>query len=128
MSETMDLRSTMPDWWRYAIYVGGSSNKFYEARVDLLDDGTWQLSFRYGRRPDIGSGSIKTSTHPSMAIACALANSQIPPRSTRATTRSSAPTRQTPWSPATTTSRGTETRPAQAGTARLARAGLAKRH
>ena len=77
MSTTQDLRSTTPDWVRYAIYVGGTSNKFYEVRVDLLDDATWQMTVRYGRRPDIGAGSIKADTHPSMAIACALADNQM---------------------------------------------------
>lgn len=76
-SQAQDLRHTIPDWSRYAILVDPKSNKFYEVRVDLLDSGMWQMTIRFGRRPDLGAGTIKPSVHPSMSIAIALAEEQI---------------------------------------------------
>ena len=75
--DTEDLRDTPPDWYRYAICTKGSHDKFYEVRVDLLANGLWQLTVRYGRRPDLGAGSIKPETHPTMEIAIASANARI---------------------------------------------------
>jgi hypothetical protein len=77
MEQTQDFRNTIPDWSRYAIWVGGTHDKFYEVRVDLLDSGLWQMTVRFGRRPDLGAGTVKPSVHPSMAIAIALAQAQF---------------------------------------------------
>jgi len=75
--ETQDFRNTIPDWSRYAIWVSAQHDKYYEVRVDLLDSGLWQMTVRYGRRPDLGAGAVKPSVHPSMAIAIALAQAQF---------------------------------------------------
>jgi len=77
MDSPQDLRNTIPDWCRYAIYCRDTSDKYYEVRVDITDSAQWQLTIRYGRRPDLGAGAIKTSVHPTMAIACALADQQM---------------------------------------------------
>lgn len=75
--DTEDLRDTPPDWYRYAICTVGSHDKFYEVRVDLLPSGLWQMTVRYGRRPDLGVGSPKPELHPTMAIAIGQANARI---------------------------------------------------
>lgn len=55
----MDVRDTIPAWVRYAEFIGGGSDKFYELRVDMLDSGAFQMTARWGRRPDDGSGQTK---------------------------------------------------------------------
>jgi len=77
MSETQDFRDMPPVWSRYATWIADIHDKYYEVRVDLLDSGQWQMTIRYGRRPDLGAGAIKPSVHPSMAIAISLAQAQF---------------------------------------------------
>ena len=77
MEQTQDFRSTIPDWSRYAEWVSPEHNKYYEVRVDLMDSGRWQMTVRFGRRPDLGAGTIKCTTHPSMAIAIGTAQAQF---------------------------------------------------
>jgi predicted DNA-binding WGR domain protein len=55
----MDVRDTLPAWVRYAEYIGGGSDKYYELRIDMLDTGQFQMTARWGRRPDQGSGQTK---------------------------------------------------------------------
>jgi len=55
----VDVRDTEPVWVKYAEYIGGGSDKFYELRVDLTDEGTFQMTARWGRRPDTGVGQTK---------------------------------------------------------------------
>lgn len=75
--ETQDFRSTIPDWSRYAIWVSTQHDKYYEVRVDLLDSGLWQMTVRYGRRPDLGAGAVKPTVHPTMPIAIGVAQAQF---------------------------------------------------
>jgi predicted DNA-binding WGR domain protein len=56
---TYDFRDQEPMWVRYAEYVGGGSDKYYECRVDLADDGSFVITRRWGARPDTGTGQIK---------------------------------------------------------------------
>ena len=56
---TTDFRNTEPIWVRYAEFIDSKSNKFYECRVDLDDDGSFVITRRWGARPDSGVGQIK---------------------------------------------------------------------
>jgi predicted DNA-binding WGR domain protein len=56
-----DFRDQEPMWFRYAEYVGDGSNKYWEARIDLADDGQFILTTRWGAKPDRGAGQIKTA-------------------------------------------------------------------
>lgn len=56
---SQDVRDTLPVWVRYAEYIGGGSDKYYELRVDLTDQGAFQMTARWGRRPDTGTGQTK---------------------------------------------------------------------
>lgn len=56
---TTDFRDTEPLWVRYAEFIGGGHDKFYEVRVDLDDDGSFVITRRWGARPDTGVGQIK---------------------------------------------------------------------
>jgi predicted DNA-binding WGR domain protein len=55
----MDVRTTPPVWVKYAEFQGGGSDKYYELRVDMTDEGMFQITARWGRRPDQGSGQTK---------------------------------------------------------------------
>lgn len=59
---TPDFRNEEPVWVKYLVYVDTRSDKFYEARIDMGDDGTFYLTKRWGRRPDTGDGQIKVET------------------------------------------------------------------
>lgn len=72
-----DFRDQAPVWVKYLTYVGGGSDKFYECRIDLADNGTYVLTKRWGRRPDRGGGQIKVSEHSSLSYARGLADGQI---------------------------------------------------
>jgi predicted DNA-binding WGR domain protein len=61
-----DFRDTEPAWVRYAEYVGDGSNKYYEVRVDLADDGRYIVTRRWGARPDTGAGQIKGEAWPTL--------------------------------------------------------------
>lgn len=68
-----DFRDQEPLWVRYAEYVGGGSNKFYEVRIDLADDGHYVVTNRWGRRPDTGSGQIKEGVANTLPMAQRMA-------------------------------------------------------
>jgi predicted DNA-binding WGR domain protein len=68
-----DFRDQEPAWVRYAEYVGGGHDKFYEVRVDLADDGSFIITRRWGARPDTGVGQIKTEARHSMTQAVGTA-------------------------------------------------------
>lgn len=71
----MDVRDTLPVWVRYAEYIRGTSDKYYELRIDMLDDGRFQMTARWGRRPDQGVGQTKVyDVVKNMAIATQHAN------------------------------------------------------
>jgi predicted DNA-binding WGR domain protein len=71
----MYVKDTPPMWVRYAEYVRGGSDKFYEIRVDMDDNGAFQVTARWGRRPDSGGGQAKVYDYvPSMGIATGHAN------------------------------------------------------
>lgn len=57
--DEVDVRDTKPVWVKYAEYIGGGSDKYYELRVDLTDAGVFQMTARWGRRPDVGTGQTK---------------------------------------------------------------------
>jgi predicted DNA-binding WGR domain protein len=59
MEQDYDFRDQEPLWVKYAEYVGNGSDKFYEVRIDLADDGQFVLTKRWGARPDVGRGQIK---------------------------------------------------------------------
>jgi predicted DNA-binding WGR domain protein len=59
----MDFRNQEPVWVRYAEYIGGGSNKYYEVRVDFSDEGMFILTKRWGARPDSGGGQIKVEEY-----------------------------------------------------------------
>ena len=59
MTQEQDVRDTLPVWVKYAEYIGGGSDKYYELRVDLTDEGAFQMTARWGRRPDKGTGQTK---------------------------------------------------------------------
>jgi predicted DNA-binding WGR domain protein len=71
---TPDFRDEEPVWVKYAEYIGGGSNKFYEVRVDMGDDGTFYLQKRWGARPDSGAGQIKVEPYQSLNAATNNAN------------------------------------------------------
>ena len=60
---TPDFRNEEPVWTKYLVYVDSRSDKFYEARVDMGDDGTFYLTKRWGRNPDTGDGQIKVESY-----------------------------------------------------------------
>ena len=64
-----DFRTEEPVWVRYGEYIGSGSDKFYEVRIDLADDGSFVITRRWGRRPDTGVGQIKTETRHSIYVA-----------------------------------------------------------
>ena len=74
---TPDFRNEDPTWVRYAEYVGGKHDKFYEARIDMSDDGLFYLTKRWGRRPDAGGGQIKVEVYESLQHAMNTANGII---------------------------------------------------
>ena len=55
----MDVRTAPPVWVKYAELIGGGHDKYYELRVDLDDNGMFQMTARWGRRPDRGVGQTK---------------------------------------------------------------------
>ena len=57
--------------------MSAQHDKYYEVRVDLLDSGLWQMTVRFGRRPDLGAGTVKPTVHPTMAIAIGVAQAQF---------------------------------------------------
>ena len=71
---TPDFRNEDPVWVKYAEYVGGGSNKFYEVTIHMGDDGAFYLQKRWGARPDSGGGQIKVEPFYSLASAQAHAN------------------------------------------------------
>jgi len=77
MNDSYDFRDQEPVWVKYLIYVNGGSNKYYECRLDMADDGAIVLSKRWGRRPDFGTGQVQTERHPSLGIAMSVADAQI---------------------------------------------------
>lgn len=74
---TPDFRNDEPTWVKYAEYVGGGSNKFYEVRVDMGDDGRFYQQKRWGRRPDAGGGQIKVLSYPTLARAVGAADAML---------------------------------------------------
>jgi len=65
-----DFRAEDPVWVRYLEYtgsnpdnLGGTSDKYYEARIDFHTDGLYYLTKRYGARPDSGAGSTKVESY-----------------------------------------------------------------
>lgn len=72
-----DFRDQEPLWVRYAEYVGDGSNKFYEVRIDLTDEGEFCLTKRWGARPDTGRGQIKPEYYSGLALATTRANAQL---------------------------------------------------
>lgn len=69
-----DFREDEPVWEMYAIYVGDGSDKFYEVRIDMDDDGTFWLTKRHGRRPDVGNGRLIFENYQTMHAAQVEAN------------------------------------------------------
>jgi predicted DNA-binding WGR domain protein len=69
-----DFRDQEPVWVRYAEYVGGGHDKYYEARIDLGDDGHFWLTKRWGARPDAGAGQIKAEPYNTLLQATSAAN------------------------------------------------------
>ena len=74
---TPDFRNEDPVWVKYLEYVGGGSDKFYEARVDMGEDGTFYLTKRWGARPDAGGGQIKVEPYQTLTRAQTMANDII---------------------------------------------------
>lgn len=77
MSTTPDFRDQEPVWVRYAEYIGGGSDKYYEVRVDFTDDGAFLLTKRWGRRPDSGSGQIKAEPYSTLSGATQAASAML---------------------------------------------------
>lgn len=79
LKKDLDVRDTTPEWYRYLVLIDGTDNhdKFYEARVDLTDESEFCLTYRWGRRPDLGKGQIKTEYFTSMARAMGTADAKI---------------------------------------------------
>jgi predicted DNA-binding WGR domain protein len=72
-----DFRDTEPAWVRYAEYIGNGSDKYYEVRVDLGDDGLFYVTKRWGRRPDTGAGQTKVEFSTSMLHATMMAKGAL---------------------------------------------------
>ena len=72
-----DFRDQEPVWVKYLTYVGGNSNKFYECRVDMGDDGLFYVTKRWGRRPDDGGGQTKVESSTSMSYAMGVADGMV---------------------------------------------------
>jgi predicted DNA-binding WGR domain protein len=68
-----DFRDQDPAWVQYAEFIGDGSDKFYEVRVDMDDDGDFVITRRWGARPDTGAGQIKTETRYNMTQATGTA-------------------------------------------------------
>ena len=62
-----DFRDQEPVWVKYAEYIGDGSDKFYEVRIDMDDNGLFYVTKRWGRRPDSGAGQIKVESSQSMS-------------------------------------------------------------
>ncbi len=69
-----DFRNEEPAWAKYAEYVGGGSDKFYEVTIHLGDDGLFYLQKRWGARPDAGGGQIKVESSQSLNYAIGKAD------------------------------------------------------
>lgn len=74
---TMDFRNQEPVWVRYAEYIGGGHDKYYEVRIDMADDGLFYVTKRWGRRPDSGGGQIKVESSQSMSYAMGVADGML---------------------------------------------------
>lgn len=72
-----DFRDQEPIWVRYAEKIDHRSNKYYEVRVDLADDGNFVVTRRWGARPDLGKGQIKTEAYARQQTAQATANNYL---------------------------------------------------
>jgi predicted DNA-binding WGR domain protein len=72
-----DFRDQEPLWVKYAEYIGNGSDKFYEVRIDLTDEGDFCLTKRWGARPDTGRGQIKPEYYQSMSRAMGVADGQL---------------------------------------------------
>ena len=55
---TIDLRTHVPEWVKYAEFTDVNSDKFYEIRVDVEGTNVY-LTKRFGRRPDERKGQIQ---------------------------------------------------------------------
>jgi predicted DNA-binding WGR domain protein len=82
----------LPLWHRYAIYVGGGSDKYYEVSIDLNDGGAYVLTKRWGRRPDNFDGQRKVEMYGSMAAAVTEANVHFSSKIGKGYTESERPT------------------------------------
>jgi predicted DNA-binding WGR domain protein len=71
--DTYDFRDQDPLWVRYADWISTAHDKFYEVRIDLDDSGEFIITRRWGRRPDIGVGQIKTEARHSIEVATRVA-------------------------------------------------------
>jgi predicted DNA-binding WGR domain protein len=72
-----DFRDQEPVWVRYAEYIGGGSDKFYEVRIDMDDNGLFYVTKRWGRRPDTGAGQIKVESSQNMSYAMGVADGML---------------------------------------------------
>jgi hypothetical protein len=64
----------LPMWVRYAVNTT-SRNAYYEVRIDLLDDGRYIMTKRYGPLPDnLDNGTARTQPYVNMSQAIAAAN------------------------------------------------------
>lgn len=62
-------REAPPLWFRYAVYIEGGHDKFYEVSIDLTESGNFAMTRRWGRRPDrleSPAGQTKIETYASM--------------------------------------------------------------
>lgn len=72
-----DFRFEDPVWVRYAEYIGGGHDKYYEVRIDMDDNGWFVLTKRWGRRPDSGAGQTKTEEYVTINTATQAALSML---------------------------------------------------
>lgn len=72
-----DFRDQEPVWVTYLTYADNKSDKFYECRVDLGDDGLYYVTKRWGRRPDLGGGQIKVESSQNMHYCMNVANEMV---------------------------------------------------
>jgi len=66
----IDFTDRSPSMALYAENTVGNHDKFYEARVDLGDDGRYYLTKRWGRNPSQRrGGQVKQESYPTMTAA-----------------------------------------------------------
>lgn len=79
----INFRDSIPVWVRYAVLIDPRSDKYYEVRVDITDQGGFAVTKRWGRRPDLGIGQTLQEIWPTSQAARAAANAIFAQKITR---------------------------------------------